>query len=109
MPHACPTTTPSAARARSDSMRDRRTSPACETSAVRIAASVFLRASFAAGAMTEPALSDEPKERYGRRFNLRGRSLRAHAARGTLINSAFLVALTSLGFLKGFVLAGILN
>lgn len=37
------------------------------------------------------------------RFTLRGRSLRQHAARGTLINTAFLVAVSSLALLKGFV------
>jgi PST family polysaccharide transporter len=42
------------------------------------------------------------------RFDLRGRSLRAHTARGSLINTAFLVALSSLGFIRGFVLAGFL-
>src|SRR3954451_21915700 len=120
MPHACPTTTPIAASARNDSMRDRRTSPACETSAgraersrsrcaVAIAASLGPRDSFATGAMTEPALREEPQERHQRRFTLRGRTLRAHAARGTLVNSSFLIALTSLGFLKGFALAGFLQ
>lgn len=47
----------------------------------------------------------QPEER----FDLRGRTLRQHAARGTLINAAFLVALSSLGFFKGFLLAGLLN
>ena len=42
------------------------------------------------------------------RFDLRGRSLRAHTARGSLINTAFLVALSSLGFVRGFVLAAFL-
>lgn len=35
--------------------------------------------------------------------------LRARAARGTLINAAFLAALTSLGLLKGFAVAGFLS
>ncbi len=39
------------------------------------------------------------------RFDLRGRTLREHAARGTLINAAFMVALSLLAFIKGFVLA----
>jgi len=39
------------------------------------------------------------------RFDLRGRSLRAVAARGTVINGVFLVALALLGLLRGFVLA----
>ena len=51
---------------------------------------------------------ESAEDRFRGRFNLRGRSLRQHAARGTLINSAFMVALTSLGFIKGFVLAGFL-
>ena len=43
------------------------------------------------------------------RFDLRGRSLRQHAARGTLINTAFLAGLSLLGLLKGFLLAGFLS
>ena len=39
------------------------------------------------------------------RFDLRGRSLRVVAARGTIINAVFMVALTTLGFLRGFILA----
>jgi O-antigen/teichoic acid export membrane protein len=42
------------------------------------------------------------------RFDLKGRSLRAHTARGSLINAAFLGALSSLGFIRGFVLAAFL-
>ena len=42
------------------------------------------------------------------RFDLRGRSLREHTARGSLINTAFLVALSTLGLIRGFVLAGFL-
>ena len=42
------------------------------------------------------------------RFDLRGRSLRQHTARGSLINTAFLVGLSSLGFVRGFVLAAFL-
>ena len=41
----------------------------------------------------------------GGRFDLRGRSLRVMAARGTIINAFFMVALTALGFLRGFILA----
>jgi len=43
------------------------------------------------------------------RFRLRGRSLRQHAARGTMINGAFVVGLNSLGFLKGFLVAGLIT
>jgi O-antigen/teichoic acid export membrane protein len=41
----------------------------------------------------------------GGRFDLRGRSLRVVAARGTIVNTIFLVGLTVLGFLRGFILA----
>jgi O-antigen/teichoic acid export membrane protein len=42
------------------------------------------------------------------RAALRGRSLRRHTARGTIINGAFLVGLNTLGLLRGFLLAGFL-
>jgi PST family polysaccharide transporter len=42
------------------------------------------------------------------RFNLGGRTLRQHAARGTLVNTAFMVALSFLGLVRGFVLAALL-
>jgi PST family polysaccharide transporter len=38
-----------------------------------------------------------------------GRTLRQHSARGTLINGSFLVGLTSLSLLKGYVVAGFLT
>jgi len=44
----------------------------------------------------------------GHRFGITG-SLRAHAARGTLINTAFLVALSGLGLVRSFVLAALLT
>lgn len=40
-----------------------------------------------------------------RRFDLRGRSLRQHAARGTIINSAFAVLVSLLTLARGFLLA----
>ena len=43
-----------------------------------------------------------------RRFEFAG-PLREHAARGTLINGAFLVGLSSLSLLKGFVIAGFVS
>jgi O-antigen/teichoic acid export membrane protein len=43
------------------------------------------------------------------RFDLKGRTLRQHAARGTLVNTAFLVGLSLLGLLKGFILAAFLS
>jgi O-antigen/teichoic acid export membrane protein len=44
-----------------------------------------------------------------RRFNLRGRSLRQHTARGVVINTAFLVGLSGLGLFRGFVLAAFIS
>ena len=41
-----------------------------------------------------------------RGLRLAGRTLREHAARGTAVNAAFLVALSGLGLVRGFVLAG---
>ena len=43
------------------------------------------------------------------RISLKGRSLRQHTARGALINAAFMAGLTSLGFLKGFILAAFIS
>src|SRR3954471_632253 len=42
------------------------------------------------------------------RAALRGRSLRRYTARGTIINGALLVALNTLGLLRGVLLAGFL-
>ena len=53
---------------------------------------------------TSPERPDGP-----RRFNLRGRSLREHAARGTLINTAFMVGLSVLNLARGLLLAGFLT
>src|SRR5438128_9231980 len=43
------------------------------------------------------------------RIDLRGRSLRQHAARGTIINSGFQLAMAGLGFLRRFVIAAFLT
>lgn len=43
------------------------------------------------------------------RFDLGGRSLRGHAARGVIINGAFTTGITFLGFLRGFVVAALLS
>jgi len=43
------------------------------------------------------------------RAALRGSSLRRKAARGTIVNGAFLVALNTLGLARGFLLAGFLS
>jgi len=42
-------------------------------------------------------------------ISLKGRTLRQHTARGTIVNAAFLVGLNSLGLVKGFVVAGFLT
>jgi O-antigen/teichoic acid export membrane protein len=47
--------------------------------------------------------------RLGERLALDSRTLRGHTARGTLINGAFLVGLSTLGLLRGFVVAAILS
>ena len=43
------------------------------------------------------------------RFDLGGRSLREHAARGTVINALFMIALSSLALVKGFIVAVFLD
>ena len=56
------------------------------------------------------AAQHEPAGRMSRnRFNLKGRTLRQHAARGMLINTGFMVGLSGLGFVKGFILAAFLS
>jgi PST family polysaccharide transporter len=45
----------------------------------------------------------------GRDIATNGRSLRQHTARGATINGAFLVALSSLGLLKGYIVAAFLT
>jgi O-antigen/teichoic acid export membrane protein len=52
------------------------------------------------------ARSDLPP---GRRIETAGRTLRQHAARGTLVNGAFQVALASLLFIQSFVVAAFLT
>lgn len=52
---------------------------------------------------------EEPAERDRRaRFNLGGRSLRRHAARGTVVNALFTIGTSGLGLIKGFILAAFL-
>jgi len=45
----------------------------------------------------------------GRDLALGERSLRAHTARGTIVNGAFLVGVNSLGLIRGFLVAGFLT
>src|SRR4051794_25641514 len=47
--------------------------------------------------------------RIEERIDLRGRSLRQHAARGTVVNSAFQVGLAGLGLLRRVVIAAFLT
>lgn len=44
-----------------------------------------------------------------RSIDTHGRSLRRHTARGTIINAGFLIAVTTLGLLRGFVVAAFLT
>lgn len=65
--------------------------------------------------MAEPrdsadGLSEPPGDfAANRHIRTHGRSLRQHAARGTLINSGFQVGLASLTFIQGFVVAAFLT
>ncbi len=43
------------------------------------------------------------------RFRLRNRTLRQHAARGTVVNAVFMIGLSTIGFAKGFIVAGFLS
>jgi O-antigen/teichoic acid export membrane protein len=60
-----------------------------------------------AGEVFEEAL--EASEPFEGRFDLDGRSLRAHTARGVVINSAFQVGLAALGLLKRVAVAAFLT
>jgi O-antigen/teichoic acid export membrane protein len=67
--------------------------------------------------MSELDLSDptpgtgpaEPDDTVARRISLGGRTLREHAARGTIVNGAFTVGLNTLSLLRGFIVAGFLT
>lgn len=60
------------------------------------------------GVVAPPSAPPPEEDMRARRFQFSG-SLRQRAARGTLINSAFLVGLSLFAFLRGFVLAGFLT
>ncbi len=49
-------------------------------------------------------LPEQAPDQAAGRFELEGRSLREHAARGTVINTVFLVALSVLSLAKGALL-----
>lgn len=55
--------------------------------------------------MTDTQVADEPTPRFGGRFGDEGEGLRQRTARGTLVNTAFMIGLATLGFLRGFVIA----
>ena len=60
-------------------------------------------------ATTGPGGGDHsPEERFGGRFDLGGRSLRTHTARGSLVNAVFVVGVNLLTILKGFVVAALI-
>ncbi len=68
--------------------------------------------------MSEPTLEGAPGPSTppdpaaagaARGFDLRGAGMRAHAARGALVNSAFTVGLNFLNLLRGFVVAAFLS
>ncbi|MBA2348960.1 MAG: oligosaccharide flippase family protein, partial [Solirubrobacterales bacterium] len=63
----------------------------------------------APAADTPPPVPEQTADQASGRFELEGRSLREHAARGTIINTVFLVALSTLGLAKGFILAGLMT
>lgn len=48
---------------------------------------------------------EKASERLEGRVDLKGRTLRTHTARGTIVNAVFLIGLSSLGVLKGFLVA----
>jgi O-antigen/teichoic acid export membrane protein len=48
-------------------------------------------------------------EQRVQRFGFRGRALRHHAARGTLVNAAYMIGVSALGLVKGFIMAGFLT
>ena len=60
------------------------------------------------GVVDPPAAPEPADDQRERRFGTQG-SLRALAARGTLINTAFMVGLSALALLKGFILAGFVS
>ncbi len=65
--------------------------------------------------MTDPAIPSPGEippgagdDRFAGRFEVKD-GVRRHVARGTIINAGFLVGLTALGFLKGFLVAAFLT
>lgn len=56
-------------------------------------------------ALSPPGEETAPLEHYSDRFDLGGRGLREHAARGAVINSAFQVGLVALSLIRNLALA----
>jgi O-antigen/teichoic acid export membrane protein len=54
-------------------------------------------------------VTERPPDRPSGRFDPEGPGLRQRAARGTLVNAAFLAGLNSLSLVKGFVVAALLS
>jgi PST family polysaccharide transporter len=59
--------------------------------------------------LVEPEEAERLESRRDQLTRRHGRGLRQHAARGTMINTVFLIALSGLGFVRGFVLAHFLT
>jgi O-antigen/teichoic acid export membrane protein len=68
-----------------------------------------LTVSHSAATLPDPDDMQAVADRRARLVERHGRSLRQHTARGALVNTAFLVALSTLGFIRGFVLAHFLT
>jgi polysaccharide transporter, PST family len=60
-------------------------------------------------ALPSPEETAEDRVMTSRMIDLDGRTLREHTARGTVINAAFLVAVSALGLLRGFIVAAFLT
>ena len=69
-----------------------------------------IRGASVAQVSAEPPVAPPPEaDAPSQRFRLKGRSVREHTARGTIINAVFLVSVAALGLLRGFLLARFLT
>jgi polysaccharide transporter, PST family len=59
--------------------------------------------------MADSVTTAPQREPLEERLDLKGRGLRQHAARGTIVNAAFLVGVSSLSLVKGFLVAAYLT
>lgn len=68
-----------------------------------------------AGVAPEPTLGAPGDDagpsdtRFAGRFDLRGRSLRSHTARGSIVNAVYVVGINSLNVIKGFIVAALIT